>query len=83
MEALATNPIEMGKSIADIGFVIMAAAGYLVYSAIIITFFVKWFVRIINGIIDHQQQVLNEMLQLLKELHVMIQALKNELIPKD
>jgi len=62
-----------------IGFVIMAAAGYLVYSAIIIFVFVKWFVHIIDGIIENQQQSLNEMLSLLRDLHAAFEALKNKL----
>jgi len=75
METPMTNPIEMGKSIADLGFVIMAAAGYLVYSAIIIFFFVKWFIRMVDGINEHYRMAINEMLLLVKEMHVMIKAM--------
>ena len=53
----------------------MTAAGYLIYSAAIIFFFVKWFVRIIDGIIDRQQRVLDEILQLQKEQHSMLKEL--------
>ena len=70
-----SNPVEMGKSITDFGFVVMAAAGYLIYSATIIFFFVKWFVRIIDGIIDRQQRVLDEILQLQKEQHTMLKQM--------
>ena len=79
MEPVVFDPFKMGQSIADVGFVIMAAAGYLVYSAIIIFVFVKWFVHIINGIIENQQQSLNEMLSLLRDLHAAFEALKNKL----
>jgi len=79
METPVTNPIEMGKSIADLGFVIMAAAGYLVYSAIIIFFFVKWFVRMVDAITERYQQAINEMLQLVKELHGMIKTIYDKL----
>jgi len=79
MEPVVTDPFKMGQSIADVGFVIMAAAGYLVYSAIIIFVFLKWFVRIVNGIIENQQQSLNEMLSLLKELRAAFEALRNKL----
>jgi len=50
METAVPNPIELGKNIVDIGFMVVTSAGYPVYSAIIIFFFVKWFVRIVNGI---------------------------------
>ena len=75
MEAIISNPVEIGKSITDFGFVVMTAAGYLVYSAAIIFLFVKWFVRVVDGIIDRQQRVLDEILQLQKEQH---QMLKNK-----
>jgi len=79
MEPVVFDPFKIGQNIADVGFVIMAAAGYLVYSAIIIFVFVKWFVHIINGIIENQQQSLNEMLSLLRDLHAAFEALKNKL----
>jgi hypothetical protein len=61
------NPQEVGKSIADFGFLIIAGATYLIYSATLFFFFIKWFVRIINGIIERQQQVLDEILRLQKQ----------------
>ena len=75
MEAIISNPVEIGKSITDFGFVVMTAAGYLVYSAAIIFLFVKWFVRVIDGIIDRQQRVLDEILQLQKEQHQMLKEI--------
>ncbi len=65
----------MGKGITDFGFVVITAAGYLVYSAAIIFFFVKWFVRVVDGIIERQQKVLDEILQLQKEQHNMLKRL--------
>jgi len=76
METPVTSPGEMGKNIVDNGFIVMTAACYLVYSAVIIFFFVKWFVRIVNGIIENQQRILNEMLQLLKEIRNIIKPLE-------
>jgi len=79
MDSPISNPIDMGKSIADFGFVIMAAAGYLVYSAIIIFFFVKWFVRMVDGITVTHQQAINEMLQLVREIYKMLKTLYDKL----
>jgi len=79
MESPVTNPLEMGKSIADIGFVVMAAAGYLVYSAIIIFVFVKWFIRMLDTINERDQLAINEVLQLVREMHGMIKAIYEEL----
>lgn len=74
METPVTGPVEMGKSIVDVGFLVMAAACYLVYSAIIIFVFVKWFVRTLDGITMRYRQTLDKILQLVKEIHRMIKA---------
>jgi len=79
MEPAVTNPIDMGKSIADFGFVIMAAASYLVSSAIIIFVFVKWFIRMIDTINERDRQAINEIIQLVRDLHGMIKTICDEL----
>jgi hypothetical protein len=58
---------EVGNSVADFGFLVVAAALYLILSSSLFFFFVKWFMRIINGIIERQQNVLNEILNLQKQ----------------
>ena len=62
----AMNLQEVGNSVADFGFLIVAAASYIIVSTSLFFFFVKWFVRIINGIIERQQNVLDEILNLQK-----------------
>jgi hypothetical protein len=64
----ALNLQEVGNSVADFGFLIVAAASYIILSTSLFFFFVKWFVRIINGIIERQQNVLDEILNLQKLL---------------
>jgi len=66
---------EVGKSIADFGFLVMAAACYLVFSAALFLFFMKWFMRIINGIIDRQQNILDEILSLEREQTKMLEKM--------
>lgn len=63
----AFNLQEVGNSVADFGFLIVAAASYIILSTSLFFLFVKWFVRIINGIIERQQKVLDEILKLLKQ----------------
>lgn len=66
------NPQEVGKGIADFGFLIMAGTCYLVFSFTLFVFFIKWFVRIINNIINKQQQVLEEILEMeQKQIHLL------------
>jgi hypothetical protein len=75
------NPQEVGKGIADFGFLIIAGATYLIYSSTLFFFFIKWFVRIVNGIIEKQQRVLDEVLLLQQEqkeiLEKIVTKLKN------
>ncbi len=66
------NPQEVGKGIADFGFLVMAGTCYLVFSFTLFVFFIKWFVRIINNIINKQQQVLEEILEMeQKQIHLL------------
>jgi len=76
MEIPVTNPVETGKSIVDNGFIVMTAAFYLVYSAVILFFFVKWFVRLINEILKDYRQTMIEMLQLQKKMYDILKTLE-------
>ena len=69
------NLPEVGKSIADFGFLVMAAATYLVLSATLFFFFMKWFMKIINGIIERQQNILDEILSLEREQTRMLEKI--------
>jgi hypothetical protein len=70
---------EVGKGIADFGFLIMAAAAYLVYSSALIILFIKWFVRIINRIIDRQQQLLDEILAMEKHQNELLEDMNRKI----
>jgi hypothetical protein len=73
------NPQEVGKGIADFGFVIIAAAAYMIYSATMFFLFIKWFMRIVNGIIDRQQQVLQEIVTLQKQQQKLLESIDHKL----
>jgi len=73
------NPQEVGKGIADFGFVIVAAAAYMIYSATMFFLFIKWFMRIVNGIIDRQQQVLQEIVTLQKQQQELLESIDHKL----
>ena len=68
MNSPVTNPVDMGKTIIEVGFIVMAAACYLIYSSVIIFFFVKWFIRLVNGIVNDRRSERNEALRLLREI---------------
>jgi hypothetical protein len=45
---------ETALNISQLGFMAVASAAYLICSATILFFFIKWFVRIIDNIIERQ-----------------------------
>lgn len=73
------NPQEIGKGIADFGLLIFAGASYMAYSATLFFFFIRWFVRIVNGIIEKQQSILDEILQLQKEQKILLENIITKL----
>lgn len=54
--------IEVARGISEFGLLAVTAAFFLIFSASMMVIFVKWFVKIINGIIDGQKDVMNELL---------------------
>jgi hypothetical protein len=70
---------EVGRNIADFGFLVMAAAAYLVYSSVLIVLFIRWFVRIINRIIDKQQLMLDEILAMGKLQHELLEDVSRKI----
>ena len=77
MEANAVfDPIEVGKNISNLGFMIVATAIYLSTSAGIIFFFIRWVVRIMDNIINKQQGILEEILSIQKDQTRMLERLR-------
>lgn len=70
------NPIEVGKGISDFGFIVMTAAFYLIVTGIMLVFFIKWFINIVNGIIDRQQKTMDEILSIQKAQFDMIKDIR-------
>lgn len=60
--------LELGKGISEWGMMTIAAAAYVLISYSVITRFLKWFSKVINNIIDRQQNILDEILELQKEI---------------
>ena len=73
MEPLS-NLHEVGKDIADFGFLTIAAACYLVYSAVLLFFFLRWHMKTI----DRHQKILDEMLSLEREQTRMLEKISGD-----
>lgn len=74
------NPIEVSKSISDFGFMAVTAAFYLVCTGAMMFYFIKWFVKIVNGIIDRQQKTMDEILSIQKTQFDMIKDIREGVI---
>ena len=68
---------EISQGITEFGFMVVCSAAYLICSASILFFFIKWFVRIIDNIIERQQRILDEILQLQREQTTMLEKMTN------
>ena len=75
METVFSSLPEVGKSMSEVGVLAICSASYLLASGSILFFFIKWFVRIINNIINRQQSILDEILQLQREQKVLLESL--------
>ena len=77
METLS-NLHEVGKSIVDFGFLVVAAACYLIFSAVLFLFFMKWCMKIITDIVERQQNILDEILSLERAQTLMLEKVTGE-----
>ena len=68
---------EISQNISEYGFMVVCTAIYLIGSAGVLSFFVKWFVRMIDNIIERQQRILDEILQLQREQKQMLEKILN------
>ena len=68
---------EVSRNISEYGFMVVCTAIYLIGSVGVLSFFIKWFVRIVDNIIERQQQLLNEILQLQREQKQMLEKILN------
>jgi len=73
MEITGLNPIEVGKGIFELGFMVVCSAIFLVSSTSVLFFFIKWFLKVIDTVIERQQRNLDEILQMQREIKTLLQ----------
>ena len=78
MENVWMNLPETGRSISEFGLLVVCSAAYLLATGSILFFFIRWFVRIINNIINRQQGILDEILLLQREQKVLLEKVVNQ-----
>ena len=77
MESSMMSPVELGRGISEFGFLVVCSAVYLVCSASLFFFFIEWFVRVVDNIIERQQRNLDEILQVQREIKAVLQSRNN------
>ncbi len=60
MEEVNTT-MNVAKGISDFGMMAVVSAFYLVITAVMMVIFIRWFVKIVNNILDEQKGVLEEL----------------------
>ncbi len=55
------NTVDVAKGIGDYGMMAVTAAFFLVISAVMMMFFVKWFIKMIDNIVENQKVVLDQL----------------------
>jgi len=68
METTTFNPVEISRGVSEYGFMVVASSCFLITSVTTMILYIRWLMRIINNIIETQQQSLKELLQSLKEV---------------
>jgi hypothetical protein len=68
--------ISVAKGISEFGMMAIMSAFYLVITGIIMLFFVKWFVKVINGIIDRQDKMLNDIIAVQRDILSIVESIR-------
>jgi hypothetical protein len=69
------NPIAVAKGISDYGFMAVTAAFFLVIAGSMLWIFIRWFIKIINNIMETKQTIValvdiqKETLAMIKDIH--------------
>ncbi len=61
------NTVEVAKGIGDYGMMAVTAAFFLVISGVMLVFFMKWLIKVVNNILEKQNIVLDQLLEQNKE----------------
>jgi hypothetical protein len=68
---ISQNPIEVAKGISDYGFMAVTAAFFLVVSGGMLWIFIRWFIKIVNNLMDTQKSI-KELIDIQKDASMMI-----------
>ena len=79
MEQSIINPAEMSRGVSEFGFMVVASSCFLITSVTTMFLYIRWLMRIINNIIETQQQSLRELLQSSKEQGKVLDEVRSDI----
>ena len=70
------NITEISQDISNYGFMVVTTAAYLLCSVTMLILLIRWFVKIVNRIINKQQDVLDEILRLQRTQQHLLESIE-------
>lgn len=81
--SVVDSALNVGKGISEFGMMAITAGFFLVLSAVMMVTFFKWFMKVINGILDTHGKTMNELLEKTKEQNKTLETLSEGLMPEN
>lgn len=83
LQSVVDSALSVGKGISEFGMMAITAAFFLVLSAVMMITFFKWFMKVINDILDSHGKTMNELLEKTKEQNKTLETLSEGLMPEN
>lgn len=77
---MGETSIEVAKGITNYGMMAITAAFFLVFAGTMLVIFVKWFIHLINGVIDAQRQTTKELLSETRDMNEKLEDIREGLM---
>ena len=81
--SVVDQALNVGKGISEFGMMAITAGFFLVLSAVMMVTFFKWFMKVINDILDSHGRTMNELLEKTKEQNKTLETLSEGLMPEN
>lgn len=82
-QSVVDSAINVGKGISEFGMMAITAGFFLVLSGVMMVTCFKWFMKMINGILDTHSKTMNELLEKTKEQNKTLETLSEGLMPEN
>jgi hypothetical protein len=69
------SPVAVAKGISDYGFMAVTAAFFLVIAGGMLWIFIRWFIKIVNNLMDTQESI-RQLMDIQKDTSLMIQGIR-------